>query len=176
LCGNNLRSIPSAIGSLFNLEYLDISKNPLRVKDAEDTSCFPIEMRLLKVLKFISISECNLRHVPTTIWMCSSLETLDLSRNKINLLVPDIGNLQNLQFINLSQCNLSTLPSEIGFCAELREIILMGNQIESLPDTLKECDNLEYLRMSYRHFCTMLDSYMDNLIYKVFITLIIILP
>ena len=66
LTGNNLRSLPAAIGDLFNLEYLDVSKNPLKVKDAEDTSCFPIEMRLLKILKFISISECNLRYVPTT--------------------------------------------------------------------------------------------------------------
>ncbi len=98
--------------------------------------------------------------------MCASLETLDLSRNKISLVVPDIGNLQNLLYINLSQCNLTTLPNEIGFCAELKEIILMGNQIESLPDSLKECDNLEVLRLSYRNFSTMLDSYMDNLIFK----------
>lgn len=166
LSGNNLRSIPSSISDLFNLEYLDISRNPLRVKDAEDASCFPIEMRLLKILKFISISECNLRHVPTTIWMCSSLETLDLSRNKISLLVPDVGNLQNLQSINLSQCNLSTLPNEIGFCSDLKEIILMGNQIESLPDSLKDCDNLEVLKLSYRNFSSMLDSYMENLIFK----------
>lgn len=97
----------------------------------------PIELRLLTNLKFLSLSECNLRHIPLSVWLCVSLESLDISRNKLSLLVPDVGNLNELESINLSQCNLTSLPSEIGFCVNLRDIILMANPIESLPDTLK---------------------------------------
>jgi Leucine-rich repeat (LRR) protein len=128
---------------------------------------FPLRCKINFILFFINIKFIlKIKIFNSFRWMCASLETLDLSRNKISLVVPDIGNLQNLLYINLSQCNLTTLPNEIGFCAELKEIILMGNQIESLPDSLKECDNLEVLRLSYRNFSTMLDSYMDNLIFK----------
>ena len=137
LSTNNLRSIPAEISDLYNLEYLDLSKNPLRAKDAEDVTALPIEMRLLINLKFLSLSECNLRHIPMTVWLCVSLESLDISRNKLSLLVPDVGNLNALESINLSQCNLTTLPGEIGFCLNLREILLMANPIESLPDNLK---------------------------------------
>ena len=123
-------------------------------------------MRLLKQLIYLNLSECNLRHIPTTVWMCGSLRQLDLSRNKISLLVPDVGNLQNLMSLNLSQCNLTTLPAEIGFCYSLEEIILMANQIDMLPETLKDCRNLKFLKMSYRSFNILLDSYMENLISK----------
>ena len=164
LSSNNLRSLPPEIADLINLEYLDLSKNPLRVKDVDDVKCLPLEMRLLRNLKYLSISECNLRYIPTTVWLCVSLEKLDISRNKINMLVPDVGNLQRIRYLNLSQCNLTTLPVEIGFCSELVEILLMANQIESLPDSLKDCVKLESLRMSYRTFTALLDSYMENLI------------
>ena len=89
-----------------------------------------------------------------------------MSRNKIGLLVPDIGNLQRLVTLNVSQCNLTTLPAEIGFCVSIKEIFMMANQIENLPDALKECINLESLRFSYRSFSLLLDSYMENLICK----------
>lgn len=158
--------MPSAIADLHNLEYLDISRNPLRVKDVDDSKCLPLEMRLMRNLRYLNISECNLRYIPTTVWLCVSINTLDLSRNKIGHLVPDIGNLQNLTHLNLSQCNLATLPAEVGFCADLIEIVLMANQIESLPDTLKDCKKLMYLKMSYRSFSSLLDSYMENLISK----------
>ena len=166
LSGNNLRSLPASISELINLEYLDLSRNPLRVRDIDDVTCLPVEMRTLKNLKFLSLSECYLRTIPTTVWLCVSIQILDLSRNKIGLLVPDVGNLQNLKTLNISQCNLTTLPGEIGFCLNLEDIILMANQIDSLPDNLKDCKNLKQLRLSFRSFNTLLDSYMENLISK----------
>lgn len=166
LSGNNIRQLPAALADLVMLQYLDVSKNPLRVRDADDTTCLPADMRLMKNLRYLNISECNLRIIPATVWMCTSLTHLDISRNKIGLLVPDVANLQALTFINLSQCNLSTLPPEIGLCVELEEIVLMSNNIESLPDTLKECTKLKQLRVSYRNFTTLLDDYMENLIRK----------
>lgn len=174
MSANNLRSIPSVIVDLINLEYLDLSKNPLRVKDIDDSSCLPLEMRLLKNLKYLSLRECNMRLIPTTVWLCQSLQFLDLSRNKPGLLVPDVGNLINLTSLNVVQCNLSTLPPEISFCAKLTEIDLMSNNIESLPETLRDLKQLETLRMSYSAFSSLLDSYMEQLISKSMIFLYII--
>jgi Leucine-rich repeat (LRR) protein len=78
LRNNNLRSIPSEISDLHNLEYLDLSKNPLKVKDAEDVSSLPIELRLLVNLKYLNLRECSLRHIPLSVWLCITLETLDM--------------------------------------------------------------------------------------------------
>ena len=124
-------------------------------------------MRYLYKLKRLNVSECNLRYIPSPIWLVPSIEHLDLSRNKLGLLVPEIGSLQNLQILNLSQCDLSTLPPEIGFCVELIEIILWGNQIESLPETLKECVKLRELKINYRSFLVnQIDTYVEDLIRK----------
>jgi Leucine-rich repeat (LRR) protein len=166
LSDNNIRSIPAAIADLVNLEYLDISQNPLKVKDEEDITCLPLDMRLMKNLRYLNISECNIRFIPTTVWLITSIKHLDISRNKIGLLVPDVANLDNLEKLNLSQCNLTTLPPEICFCTELTEIILMSNKIESLPESLKECKNLKFLRVSYKNFTSLIDDYMENLIRK----------
>lgn len=151
---------------LVNLEYLDVSKNPLKIKDENDSNCFPLEMRLMKNLKNLNISECNLRYLPSVIWLMPTIEQLNISRNKIGLVVPEIGNLTNLTSLNMSQCDLRTIPAEIGFCVELIEIILWGNEIEFLPETLKECVKLRELKMSYRSFYALLGSYMENLIRK----------
>ena len=152
---------------LVHLEHLDISRNPLRVKDVDDLTCLPFEMRMLKNLKYLSLSECNLRCIPSIVWFFTTLEMLDLSRNKIMLLVPDVGNLQQLRYLNLSQCSLTMLPDEIGFCATLSELVLMANHMDSLPETLKECKQLQTLHISYRMcFTRVLDAYMEGLICK----------
>lgn len=68
--------------------------------------------------------------------------------------------------MNKTKFIYTLLTFDKGFCIELREILLMANQIESLPDTLKDCQSLEVLRVSYRHFSSLLDTYMENLIHK----------
>lgn len=123
-------------------------------------------MRLLRNLRYLSVRECNLRQIPTAVWLCQSLQHLDLSRNKLGLLVPDIGNLSNLVLLNVVQCDLRTLPNEIGFCADLTEIDLMGNRIESLPESMRDLKKLQVLRMSFVAFTSLLDNYMEQLIKK----------
>jgi len=92
LSNNNLSDLPPIIGSLVNLEHLDVSNNPLVVQNGhDDYSCFPREFRLLKNLQTLIISECALKHIPCVVWTITSLQTLDLNRNKIGYIVGEIG-------------------------------------------------------------------------------------
>jgi len=96
LSSNNLSSLPPTIGSLVNLEYLDLSNNPLIVKNGhDDYSCFPREFQYLRKLQTLILSECTLKHIPIVVWRIVSLQTLDLSRNKVGYIVGDIGRLYN---------------------------------------------------------------------------------
>jgi len=96
LSNNNISSLPPSIGSLINLEYFDISNNPLIVKNGQnDYSCFPREFRHLTNLQTLIIAECTLKHVPVVVWNIVSLQKLDLYRNKVGYIVSDIGKLNN---------------------------------------------------------------------------------
>jgi Leucine-rich repeat (LRR) protein len=78
--------------SLINLEYLDISHNPLVVTNGrDDYSCLPREFRQLKKLQTLNLAECSLKHIPVVVWNMVSLQTLDLSRNSVGYIVSDIG-------------------------------------------------------------------------------------
>ena len=39
------------------------------------------------------MAECSLKHIPVAVWSIVSLQTLDLSRNKIGFLMKEIGQL-----------------------------------------------------------------------------------
>lgn len=165
LANNNLAGLPPDIRLLVNLEYLDISRNPLRVKNGlDDYSCLPRELRSLRNLQTLIMAECTLKHLPVAIWSILSLQVLDVSRNKVGYIVSEIGNLTDIRHLRLAQMDLDTLPPEIGFCDQLETIDLMANPIDNLPETLVECRQLYELKISYKTFYKLLDSYMFQLI------------
>ena len=165
LANNNLAGLPPDIRLLINLEYLDISRNPLRVKNAlDDYSCLPREIRSLRNLQTLIMAECTLKHLPVALWSILSLQVLDVSRNKVGFIVSEVGNLTDIRHLRLAQMDLDTLPPEIGFCDRLETIDLMGNPIDNLPETLVECRQLYELKISYKTFYRLLDDYMFQLI------------
>lgn len=166
LSSNNLRVIPTDIRRLTSLVVLDLSKNGLRCTNPHDFTGLPMELAQLPALEVILIAECNLAFIPPAVWKCPHLKILDISRNKINILPPELGNLEKLEHLNAQQTNVNTLPAEIAFCQELQELFLWGNTIESLPETMKELPKLKTLALNYRSFCTIIDTYMENLLKK----------
>ncbi|CAM4872819.1 unnamed protein product [Rotaria socialis] len=165
LSNNNLSGLPTSIRSLVNLEYLDLSRNPLRVKNGlDDYFCLPREFRYLRNLQTLIMAECTLKHIPVVLWHTVSIETLDISRNKVGYIVSEIGNLTNLRHLRLCQMDLDTLPPEIGFCEKLQTIDLTSNPIDNLPETLVECRQLYEFKINFQTFYKFLDNYMLQLI------------
>jgi Leucine-rich repeat (LRR) protein len=92
LSNNHLTSIPTVITLLVNLEYFDIANNPLIVQNGhDDYSCLPVEFSRLTNLHTLIMSDCRLKHIPFVVWHCTSLRTLDLSRNRVGFLMNEIG-------------------------------------------------------------------------------------
>ena len=91
LSGNNLRMLPPDVGRLRSLVRLDLSRNGIRCLHSNDYTGLPQEMAQLNRMEVLNISECNLPFLPPVIWKLTTLRELDISRNKINILVPEVG-------------------------------------------------------------------------------------
>ncbi len=66
LSTNNLSGLPLNIHSLVNLEYLDISRNSLRVKNGvDDYLCQSREFCYLHNLQTLIVAKCILKHFVT---------------------------------------------------------------------------------------------------------------
>jgi len=70
---NHFSTLSPQLSRLHRLEYLSIAKNPL--------SSFPATIGALGELRFIDIRECNLKKLPSELWLCSQLDTLNVSSN-----------------------------------------------------------------------------------------------
>ena len=76
------------------------------------------------------------------------LEDLNLMRNQLETLNPDICNFQNLLYLNLNFNPLQSLPEQFGNLNSLIELDLGKNtELRSLPESFKKLTNLEYLNL-----------------------------
>jgi len=100
LSGQGLKSIPSYVFTMANLEELNISHNSL-------TGAIPAEIRNLKNLKILNASYNQMTGVPAEIGQLQNLGSLDLSYNKLTGLPHELGNLQKLMILNLTGNNYS---------------------------------------------------------------------
>ena len=103
-------------------------------------SALPDFVLQLNNLASVSLSGNNLNESHIKIlFQLSHIQTLNLSRNLIRVLSPEISRLQDLSDLDLSHNLLETLPSQIGDCSQLIRIDLTHNQILALPYSLSQC-------------------------------------
>ncbi|XP_026869140.2 volume-regulated anion channel subunit LRRC8E [Electrophorus electricus] len=134
-----LERLPSAMFSLANLQELDLKEN--RLTTVEEI----LSLQHCRRLNTLRLWHNSIAYMPEDISKLRSLETLDLSWNKIRRLPPRLCYCTRLRLLDLSHNQLTSLPPEIGILQSLWHFSVAYNSLEVLPDELFSCKRLRTL-------------------------------
>jgi Leucine-rich repeat (LRR) protein len=115
------------------LTFLDLSDNPELGKVG-----IPEEIANLKALRKLRLVNCGLTSVPKSILKMSSLESLELEKNKLAGFFDDEEHnqlsvkLDNLTYINFNGNQLSEVPKLLQFVPNLAQLHMHMNKVSSL--------------------------------------------
>lgn len=121
-CAMNV-SLPESIGNLTSLSVLDL----YGALDSEEAGSPPRKRKAL----------------PLALSQLSNLEELDLGRNGMTTLPPQLADLKKLKRLGLDYSDIRVLPAFIGQLSHLQELSLNSNGRIKLPDTLKNLKGLK---------------------------------
>ena len=135
-------SIPSELGSLVNLQRLNLSFNKL-------TGEIPRELGNLSKLEELLLPVNQLDGgIPAELGNLSNLQTLSLSENQLTGDIPtELGNLSNLRTLGVGSNQLTGgIPTELGNLFNLQTLSLSENQLTGeIPTELGNLSNLRTL-------------------------------
>ena len=158
---NNLRdTIPTEIGNLTNLQYLNLNENELYCS-------IPPEIGNLINLLEININENNLLGIiPAEIGNLSNLKKIYLDQNRLSGgIPPEIGNLINLLELDLYDNLIGGIPPEIGNLINLRRLSLAENKLsENIPPEIGNLINLQELNLRFNSLTGSIPVEIGNLI------------
>jgi Leucine-rich repeat (LRR) protein len=139
LAGFNLVSLPTSLGGLLNLVFLDCSKNRLEALPP----CFGS----LHSLEELRCNSNRLRFLPESIGRLPNLKVLHCWCNRLVQLPDSMGSLPNssLQELYCAYNKLQRLPENIGNIKTLQVLGVGNNQLLALPDSLTRLRNLATL-------------------------------
>lgn len=149
LIGCELERLPSAIFSLTNLQQLDLKENRLRTVEEilslqhcrrlstlrlwHNSICYiPDHINKLRSLETLDLSWNKIHRLTLHLCYCTKLRHLDLSHNQLTHLLPEIGILQGLWHFSAAYNSLEGLPVELFSCKRLRTLELGNNRIAFL--------------------------------------------
>lgn len=136
----NLTSLPSEIGQLTQLTYLDISINNLK-------NDLP-EIQFLTQLKSLLLSCNQLISLPSEITQLTNLRCLHCQHNQLSVLHSEISHLPLLQELFLADNQFVSLPTECNWSKQLRSLDLSGNGLSLIPAEFGSLIQLKWLNLS----------------------------
>lgn len=104
--GRNLREMPKDIFGMTQLQKIDLSHNQI-------TGALPAEIRHLKNLEVLNISNNEMTGLPAELGQLSKLHVLNASNNRLTGIPHELGNLQNLEMLDLSGNDISEQDLQI---------------------------------------------------------------
>ena len=153
-------SIPSELGNLSNLSYLNLRSNDL-------TGSIPSELGNLSSLTDLDLSSNDLTgSIPSELGNLSSLTDLDLRSNDLTGSIPsELGNLSSLADLDLGSNALAgPIPSELGNLSSLSRLTLSRNALAgSIPSELGNLSGLQGLDLNFNSLTGSIPSELGNL-------------
>ena len=137
--------IPAELGSLTNLEWLQLAYNQL-------TGEIPAELGNLANLQTLFLGRNQLTgEIPAELGDLTNLKGLWLHSNQLTGEIPaELGNLANLHSLWLDSNQLTgAIPAELGSLTSLQSLWLQGNQLTGeIPAELGNLTNLRWLSLA----------------------------
>lgn len=150
---------PGAFDTLYNLEYIDLSRNEIK---RTETGLFAGLTRL----KHLNISRNHLEDIPRlTFTDLENLEVLDVSHNRLHLIPFQVfGPLISLQYLDISHNRIATfLDNYFNPNRQLKSLFLNNNSLVKITsNALVNLKELETLDLSSNKLEYMPKSMFDN--------------
>ena len=133
--------------NLTQVHRLDIPENN-HIEVLSLTNCgldrIPSSVKRCKHLKRLNLEGNQIKHVPRWLTSLDSLEEINLNFNRLNLKKRDIRRLSKVEDVLLAGNGIKKLPDNVGMlrCESLN---LSKNQISSLPRSFAEMKQARYL-------------------------------
>ena len=129
------------------IQSLDIPKDN-NIEVLSLTNCglnrIPSSIKHCKYLRRLNLEGNQIKHIPKWLSSLDSIEEINLNFNKLNLKKRDIRRLSKVEDVLLAGNGIKKLPDNVG-CLRCESLNLSKNQLSTLPKSFAEMKQVRYL-------------------------------